>query len=249
MTKECQKRRTIVHKSQDGSKRTYYRCANGGANTYRQKVTDEVCDGCVLRQEVMGVVRCSPKLPVKPIYSQPTLGKNSEIRYEPQDAAEPPECPEGYVRRKDDQWSFDSEWFPCPYRAFSDELKPSGSLQVHAFCTIGRKKITCEGCKQCEGELISIDGSLQLDKTPETPALFHQARNYWQAVKSWIAAGRPVRTDLEVREIHTNYCLECDWYDKPSQRCKGCGCKVRPGGVALLNKAKMATEHCPRDFW
>lgn len=249
MSRPCQKRRTIVHKKQDGSKRTYYRCAHGGANTYRQEVDDGVCDGCVLRQELPGAAKCSPKPPVSPIYRQPTYGQDAEIRYEPVDASEPPACPEGYTRRTDDKWVFDSVWFPCPYRAFSDDLKPDGSLQVHAFCTVGRKKVTCDDCEQCEGELVRLDGSLKVHPTPETPALISQAKTYWKAVKKWIAKGRPVRSDSEVKKIHANYCLQCDWYDKPSQRCKGCGCKVKPVGRALLNKAKMATEHCPRDFW
>lgn len=245
----CQKRREIIRREQDGSKRTYYRCAHGGANTYRQEVDDGVCDGCVLRQELLEVAKCSPKPPLNPTYSQPTYGRDAEIRYEPVDASEPPECPEGYTRRTDDDWVFDSVWFPCPYRAFSDDLKPDGSLQIHAFCTVGHKKVTCDDCKQCEGELVQLDGSLKAHPTPETPALISQARTYWKAVKKWVAEGRPVRSDAEVKKIHANYCLQCDWYDKPSQRCKGCGCKVKPAGKALLNKAKMATEHCPRDFW
>jgi hypothetical protein len=139
-------------------------------------------------------------------------------------------------------------WFPCPYRAFNDDLKPSGEVQVRAFCTVSNKKVTCDGCEQCKGDLKQLGGSLKVE-APETPALAQQAKNYWKAVKKWIAAGRPTRDNSEVKKIHANYCLRCDWYDKDSERCKGCGCKVKPAGKALLNKVKMATEHCPRDFW
>lgn len=245
----CQKRRNIIRKLRDGSQQAVCKCAHSGGDTYGKEVDEPTCESCVLRAAAIGRPSCSPKPPANPIYKQPTYGKDSEIRYKPVDASEPPECPEGYARRTDDKWAFDSVWFPCPYRAFSDDLKPDGSLQVHAFCTIGSKKVTCGDCEQCEGELAQLEGSLKVQPTPETPALISQARTYWKAVKKWVAGGRPVRSDSEVQKIHANYCLQCDWYDKPSQRCKGCGCKVKPAGKALLNKAKMATEHCPRDFW
>lgn len=243
----CQKRREIVRRDRDGSSRKLYRCAHGMANTYRQEVDEGACEGCVLRQPLPGPAKCNPKPPKDPIYKQPTYGRNAEIRYEPVDA-EAPECPEGYTRQEENAWAFDSTWFPCPYRAFNDDLKPSGELQVQARCLVTRKKIDCAACQQCKGELAQLGGSFN-PKVPETPTLVTQARNYWKAIKKWITAGRPVRSDEDIKKIHANYCLQCDWYDKQVQRCKGCGCKIQLGGAALLNKAKMATEHCPRDFW
>lgn len=247
MTHTCQKRREIIRKERDGTKRKMYRCAHGMATTYRQEVGESDCSTCVLRQSLPSVAKCNPKPPKDPVYKQPTYGQDAEIKYEPVNA-EPPECPEGYTRQENNAWAFDSVWFPCPYRAFNDDLKPDGSLQVCAFCLATRKKIDCSACQNCKGELAQLDGTFN-PEAPQTPALTAQAKNYWKAVKKWISAGRPVRSDEDVKKIHANYCLQCDWYDKQVQRCKGCGCKVRPSGAALLNKVRMATEHCPRDFW
>jgi len=244
---QCQKRRAVVRTEIDGTKHELFRCAHGAADTYKQAVDESTCETCVLRQVVVGVAKCSPKPPPAPVYKQPTYGPDAVITYEPVEA-DPPECPEGYTRQVDNPWAFDSVWFPCPYRAFNDDLKPDGSLQVRAFCLASNKKVDPAGCEQCNGEVAELGGTLK-PEIPETPALAVQAKNYWSAVKKWIGAGRPTRTDDEVRKIHANYCLRCDWYDKPAKRCKGCGCKVTPVGKALLNKARMATEHCPRDFW
>jgi len=243
----CQKRRKIVRRKQDGSSRECHKCAHGMATTYGKEVDESVCEGCVLRVVTINRSTCNPKPPSNPVYAQPTYGQDGEIRYEPV-GAEPPDCPEGYTRRNDDAWIFDSEWFPCPYRVFNDDLKPDGSLQVRGYCTVSNKKVDSKECEQCKGELAQLGGSLEVE-VPQTPAIAQQFSNYWKAVKKWITAGRPVRSDSDVRKIHANFCLACDWYDHGSRRCKGCGCKIKPKGKALLNKAKMATEHCPRDFW
>jgi hypothetical protein len=70
---------------------------------------------------------------------------------------------------------------------------------------------------------------------------------YSAAVAEWELKGRPVRTDLEVRQIHRTHCLKCSWY--ADGMCKGCGCKVNESAWAVLNKIKMATQHCPRRRW
>jgi hypothetical protein len=86
---------------------------------------------------------------------------------------------------------------------------------------------------------------------PEYPSLTIQALTWKDAVLRWNAAGRPTRTAEEVQEILDKFCntKHCNWYDPDKRRCKGCGCKVTDGGIAVLNKLKMATEHCPRDFF
>lgn len=88
-----------------------------------------------------------------------------------------------------------------------------------------------------------------LKNEKEYPSLITQANNYRLAVTRWIKAGRPKRTDDEIKIIHEKHCKKCDWYDKKSSRCKGCGCRVVPKGLALTNKLKMATEHCPRQLF
>lgn len=68
---------------------------------------------------------------------------------------------------------------------------------------------------------------------------------YGSAVKRWIAAGRPVRSDDRVREIFDTLCRPCELFDAKRQTCRLCGCHVRRSGSALSNKIKMATERCP----
>jgi hypothetical protein len=176
------------------------------------------------------------------------FGEDAEICYR-QINADPPECPDGYKRRLDDPWTFDSIWFPCQYRLFNNDLKPNGSVKINPYCILAKKPIDFEECNRCQGALANVGATLNPDETPDFPGFTKQMQNYWAAVRKWIAAGRPVRSKGEVEFLHGTYCAKCDWYDKESKRCKGCGCKVRPKGSAMLNKIRMATEHCPRDFW
>lgn len=84
---------------------------------------------------------------------------------------------------------------------------------------------------------------------PQYPAFSMQLWLYKDALSKWKKAGYPVRTDAQVKEIHENKCKPCNWYDSEKKRCKGCGCKVTIGSVAVFNKIKMATEHCPKGEW
>jgi len=99
-------------------------------------------------------------------------------------------------------------------------------------------------------EDMPIDGLEKADKdSPEYPAISMQLWLYKEALGRWKKAGYPVRTDEEVREIHATKCKNCSWFDAEKSRCKGCGCKVSVGSVAIFNKIKMATEHCPKGEW
>jgi len=68
---------------------------------------------------------------------------------------------------------------------------------------------------------------------------------YGNAMRRWIAAGRPVRSDARVQEIFDTLCRTCEHFSVSRQTCKLCGCRVRRSGAAFLNKLKMATERCP----
>jgi hypothetical protein len=84
---------------------------------------------------------------------------------------------------------------------------------------------------------------------PDYPALSLQLWLYKEALTRWIGEGRPVRSDEEVEAIHTKFCKPCEWYDAEKKRCRGCGCKVSTSTFAVINKIKMATEHCPKGLW
>lgn len=82
---------------------------------------------------------------------------------------------------------------------------------------------------------------------PGYPPMSMQLWTYKEALIKWQKAGRPTRTQEEVEQIHKEFCEPCEWYDAEQKRCKGCGCKVTVGSVAIFNKLKMSTEHCPKD--
>lgn len=77
--------------------------------------------------------------------------------------------------------------------------------------------------------------------------------SYKEALLKWNEAGRPVRSQEEVIHIESTHCNKpgapCDWYDPKQKRCKGCGCRVTISSLAIINKLKMATEHCPKELF
>ena len=117
-------------------------------------------------------------------------------------------------------------------------------------CT-GKEKITtieepeCPECGKAVEEFMEKhpDGMVANFRKMSRKAL-----KYSTALKRWIAAGRPVRSEDEVATIH-EICKKCDLYDSEHGSCKGCGCRVNISKVAVVNKIKMATEHCPKDLW
>lgn len=244
----CQKRRHIIRKERDGSKGEFYRCAHRGASTYSKEVDPSVCEKCAVTQPLLSFNPCASRPPTKATYRLPNVGDGGELRYEAQEGTSYPPCPTGYQRRDDDPWTFDSIWFECQYRVFNNDVMPDGSLKVNSYCMASGKPVNFDECERCQGDVADVGASLTTS-VPNMPGITSQVQTYWIAVQNWIAAGRPTRTDKEVEDLHNRFCSRCDWYDPMSKRCKGCGCKVKPGGTALLNKIRMKTEHCPREFW
>lgn len=74
------------------------------------------------------------------------------------------------------------------------------------------------------------------------------AKKWAAALLRWRAAGYPVRTDEEVEYI-VWICEDCGDYKADEKRCKICRCGVSTGGLAIFNKARLATERCPKDKW
>jgi hypothetical protein len=83
----------------------------------------------------------------------------------------------------------------------------------------------------------------------EVQGLGSKMFGYFDAIRRWIAAGRPVRSDEEVERIFTNECLKCDRFDAETQTCNSCGCALKMAGTPLTNKIKMASERCPLGRW
>jgi len=101
-------------------------------------------------------------------------------------------------------------------------------------------------------DIMDLDENPLIEKgplPPEYPPLSVQLWTYKEALIKWNKAGRPTRSQEEVEEIHKTHCMPCEWYDKEKKRCRGCGCTVSVGSIAVLNKIKMGTEHCPKEKW
>lgn len=144
----------------------------------------------------------------------------------------------------------------CPVRKFKkpkppcQQKRPVEKVQTptpqHDKKAIEDIKGIVEGTvlEDMEGFDLEVDES-----SPEYPALSMQLWSYKEALVRWKKAGYPVRSDAEVKRILETHCKPCSWYDKDKKRCKGCGCRVSTGSIAVFNKIKMATEHCPKEEW
>jgi hypothetical protein len=214
---------------------------------YKKNVAEHECSSCVLRQPLLSLKPCKKRPPEDPEFSQPSYGEAGEICYDK--ASKVPKSPEGYQRREESNYTFDPIWPLCPYRLFNNDLAPDGELKINAYCAALGQKVSLENCQKCVVDVETMGGSLDLQQVPDFPSIGIQLQTYAEAVAEWIVAGRPKRDDEYVKNIHKNYCSKCNWYDKDSKKCRGCGCKVKAKGGALLNKIRMATQHCPRGFW
>jgi hypothetical protein len=140
----------------------------------------------------------------------------------------------------------------CPVRAYT--TKPP--------CK--QKREPCDDCQPIKDEVLakalhqnSPIVEIKPEDTPDGkgvkdyPPMSLQLWTYKEALVRWQKAGRPTRTDEEVDQILKEHCTEkqCDWYDPEKKRCRGCGCRVTDSGYAIVNKVRMATEHCPKERW
>lgn len=122
-------------------------------------------------------------------------------------------------------------------------------------CDLKGQEVNDDICKNCHYIITKHKrqcGKLKPEPEPEPdyPSMSMQLHNYKEAILRWTRAGKPTRDDEEVKRIVDTICSKnCNWYDPKKKRCKGCGCKVTTGAMAIFNKVKMATEHCPRGFW
>lgn len=273
----CQKRRHVVIRSKDGDKSEEHRCANGVARNYRKTVNEITCQNCVLRQPLVQIAPvCKEHSPTDAIWPEPYYGEGGDMIYPFQDGAPLPPVPQGYRRKTEEgveSWRFITEWEPCSYRQVVSKRATRGDVKVTAYCMAKNNAVVKhDECKQCLADIDKIGGDLNaktVEKSfplpeeierrlkengvPSFPGAGQLLDNYWKAVQGWVLAGRPTRNDLEVQKIHEEFCAPsptpCDWYDPDSKRCKGCGCKVKPAGAALLNKIRMRTQHCPKGLW
>lgn len=79
------------------------------------------------------------------------------------------------------------------------------------------------------------------------PSLQKRVVRWGVAVVEWQKSGRPRRSDEEVEQLFSQHCSVCDRL--VAGRCSECGCNVNKSKIAVLNKIRMATEHCPIGKW
>lgn len=264
MNLPCQKRRHIIVRSKDGEKSDKFRCANTTASTYRDTIGEKDCKRCCLRRPLVCITACNEAPPSDPVWDEPHYTNQGDIAYPARGRSDTPPPPQGYthqIQTGRTMWHCKSTWGVCLYRQFMNKRGPRGDLQVIAHCSAQRGKIVSHGeCVKCTAAADEIGGLLSKQAieeasplpakdAPDYPTALKQMENYGRAIERWIAAGWPTRSREEVRQIHEDFCAKCDWYDPDWQRCKGCGCKVRPNGIAMLNKIKMKTENCPQNLW
>ena len=114
----------------------------------------------------------------------------------------------------------------CPYRYPGKEHK--------TLCSMTGLPVTEEVCRRCDKE------------TREHEAKFgEKVKNYFGAVRRWIANGRPSRSQEEINKLFKENCESCDRYDPEKHACKNCGCAVSNDSSPLSNKLAMASERCP----
>jgi len=105
-------------------------------------------------------------------------------------------------------------------------------------CGVTGLPVTAEQCNSCDEE------------TRERVAkLGDKLAGYASAIKRWVAAGRPTRSEEEQKRILEDHCLQCEMYDREKHSCKNCGCSLAMTGNPLTSKLAMGTEKCPLGRW
>ena len=144
----------------------------------------------------------------------------------------------------------------CPMRVYVERMQPKKpvipglpvleSASLYPSCEF---RLVHDGKRKCGVTGLEVSpeqcNRCAKDSKMETAKLTQKAVNYLTAVRKWIAAGRPVRTEEEIKEIYEKHCSRCSMYDKERQVCNSCGCPANNSQPALRNKLAMATEECP----
>lgn len=167
--------------------------------------------------------------PVRVVASQPVC-KRPDV----QARALPKDIKSVYVGQYEDMphlkiLNSHADYPDCPYR----HLKAEGLI-----CEVTGLSVTPEICKRCHAET-------KIESKKQEAKMGKKALNYFEAIRKWVAAGRPTRTKEEIEKLFNEHCRGCDRYDSENHACKNCGCAVAVEGSPLGNKLAMATEHCP----
>lgn len=124
----------------------------------------------------------------------------------------------------------DHDYPLCEYRRYQGDQKFK--------CGVTGLDVTPEICGRCNEETRQ-----RVAKLPD------KLKGYANAIKKWVAAGRPTRTEEEQKHILEEHCYKCEMYDKQKDACMNCGCSLAQTGNPLTSKIAMKTEKCPLGRW
>lgn len=87
--------------------------------------------------------------------------------------------------------------------------------------------------------------SIMYDKEKNSPEVIEMIKRYTNAQVKWYKAGKPLRTDEEIKEIFS-ICQSCQHFKKDliGSKCNICGCRLH-STRKKVNKIAMSTESCP----
>lgn len=117
----------------------------------------------------------------------------------------------------------------CDHRIWKDNTP---------ICSVTNLPVNPEICGRCDEET--------REKMATLPDMLI---GYTSAIRRWIAAGRPTRSEEDQKAILEDHCLKCEMYDKQKNSCKNCGCSLAQTGNPLTSKLAMGTEKCPLGRW
>lgn len=109
---------------------------------------------------------------------------------------------------------------------------------MQTFCDFGDDLI----CRQC-GFRAKFARVRRHCVTPPPQPMAQRLTRYAASLARWLAAGRPVRDEAEVRRILADCCEPCAKFRDGV--CLACGCRVNASRRGWQNKIAMATEACP----
>jgi len=260
----CTKRQKIT-KHTKGEIYTFFKCTNCLCDNYRKEVTEDDCSNCPLKQ-MRRETNCRRQKPCSVKMEQGLLvygGPCPEGFQETEKGFKNiwPECPQAFtnntIRR-------DGVFAPI---VFCGEKNKQVTYEECAKCFKQLEKINNEAAdkeikKEEVLEKIRDEQSKELEKktnelreklkqenekVPESfPSLDSQVKNYSKALYKWVTGGMDSRPKEEVERIF-DICKSCEFFK--DGRCLVCGCRLANKGVAVTNKIKMATEHCPKGKW
>jgi len=143
----------------------------------------------------------------------------------------------------------DGRWH-CP--RCDPEKKRLLPVKARRNCRVENNRRGAETRREGMNEAVSAAPRLRGEKLTQAAAelgITGKLCHYAVALSRWMAFGCPRRSKLEVAYIHSRWCYPCGHYNAERGICTLCGCRARREGMAVRNKIKMATEHCPDGKW